>query len=112
MLDTELQLLQLAKVLEVLGLSNATLVVLDGLQEITKDRVRKLAIAITAKVACSLVNILGSPERTIRNINVDRQASAWLTNRRLGLYSDQSWPRKSKVWYLHCRDESTSIRPS
>ena len=91
-LDTELQLGQLAKILEILGLSDLARVlrVLDRLEEITEDSVRQLAVAITAEVASCLMNILRSPECAICNIDVDGQACAWLTNRRnrLGRVSD------------------------
>ena len=52
---------------------------------VTEDGVGQLSIAILAKVASSLVNILRGPEGTVGNINIDSQASAWLTNRGLRL---------------------------
>jgi hypothetical protein len=83
-LDTELQLGQLAKILKIFRLSDLAWVlrVLDGLKKITKNSVRQLAVAITAEVASGLMNILWCPESAIGNIDVDGQASAWLTNRR------------------------------
>jgi len=80
-LDTELQLGQLAQALEVLGLSQNTLVRFNWLQKIAEDGVGQLAIAFAAEVTGSLVNILRGPEGTVGNINIDSQASAWLTNR-------------------------------
>ena len=80
MLDTELQLGQLAQALEVFRLGQ-TLGGSNRLQEITEDGVRQLAIAFAAEVTSSLMNILRGPEGTVGNINIDSQASAWLTNR-------------------------------
>ena len=81
MLDTELKLGQLAQTLEVLRLGNEALGSLDWLQDITEDGVRQLAIALTAEVTSSLMNILRSPEGAVGNINIDSQARAWLANR-------------------------------
>jgi hypothetical protein len=64
---------------------NSSLGILDRLEEVTEDCVGQLTVAVTAEVAGSLVNILRGPEGTIGNINVESQASAWLTNRGLGL---------------------------
>jgi len=96
-LDTELKLGQLAEILEVLRLSDhSSLWILDRLQEITEDRVRKLTIALAAVVTSSLVNILGSPEGAVGNINVESQAGAWLTDRRLGL----GWVSENFYFYF------------
>lgn len=90
MLHTELKPSHLSEQLKVLSLGPlAGIHVLDRLDQITEDGVRQLAVAITAEVAGSLVNILGSPEGAIGNINVDGQASAWLTNGGLGLRACQ-----------------------
>ena len=114
MLDTELELGQLAQALEVLGLGHNTLVVLDRLQEITEDGVRQLAIAIAAEVASSLMNILRCPEGAVGNINVDSQASAWLANRRygLGVVSDILGLILKWEGNLHCTGEWMHRHPS
>lgn len=87
MLHSKLQLSQLTKILKVLGLSDLTgmLSVLDGLEKITEDGVRQLAVAVAAEVTSSLMHVLRSPEGTICNIDIECQASAWLTNRGLRL---------------------------
>lgn len=81
MLDDELQLGKLGKILEVLRLDPTTPTIGDGEKEVTEDGVGQVAVALMAVVASSLVNILGSPEGTIGNINIESQASAWSTNR-------------------------------
>jgi hypothetical protein len=83
MLNTELELGQLAKILEVLRLGNLSRVlrVLHRLEKVTEDSVGQLAVAVTAEVTSSLMNILGSPEGAIGNIDIESQAGAWLTNR-------------------------------
>jgi hypothetical protein len=86
-LHSKLQLSQLSKILKVLGLSDLTgmLGVLDGLEKITEDGVRQLAVTVAAEVASSLMDVLRSPEGTICNIDIECQASAWLTYRGLRL---------------------------
>jgi hypothetical protein len=86
-LHSKLQLSQLTKILKVFGLSDLTgmLSVLDGLEKITEDGVRQLAVAVAAEVTSSLMHVLRSPEGTICNIDIECQASAWLTNRGLRL---------------------------
>jgi hypothetical protein len=81
MLDSELELGHLSEQLEVLSLGPLALLISGRLDEITEDGVGQLAVAITAKVTSSLVDILGGPKGTIGYIDIDCQASAWLTNR-------------------------------
>lgn len=81
MLDSEPELSHLAEILEVLGLGDySSLGILDRLEQVTEEGVGQLTVAIMAEVACSLMNILGSPECAIGNIDVECQAGAWLTN--------------------------------
>jgi hypothetical protein len=90
MLNKELQLGHLSKVLEVFGLCD-TIAVLDRLQEIAEDSVRELAVAILAIVAGSLVQILRGPECAVGNINIESQTSAGSADRRLGLGIVSCW---------------------
>jgi hypothetical protein len=76
MLDVELELLHLLEHLEVLGLNRTTSAITLGHEEITKDAVLSAAVAILAEVASSLMNILGSPEGSVGNVNVDCKSGA------------------------------------
>ena len=107
MLDTELQLGQLSKILEVLRLSDLSgvLRILDGLEKITEDGVRQLAVAVAAEVASSLMDVLRSPEGTVCNINIECQASAWLTNRGLRLDGVSDDFCRLEFEHLHCKGE-------
>ena len=107
MLHSKLQLSQLSKILEILRLSDLAgmLRVLDGLEKITEDGVRQLAVAVAAEVASSLMDVLRSPEGTICNIDIERQASAWLTNRGLRLHEVSDDFGCLDFEHLHCRGE-------
>lgn len=85
MLDDELQLGKSRQVLEVLGLGPTTLSILNWEEKVTEDRVGQGTIALAAVVAGSLMNILGSPESAIGNIDVQGQTSTWSTNGSSGL---------------------------
>ena len=83
-LDSELQLAHLSKVLEVIRHGPAILVfdrTKDGAENIPISR----AVTLLEIVARSLMNILGSPEGTIGDIDVDGKTSAGGTNGGFGL---------------------------
>ncbi len=107
MLHSKLQLSQLSKILEVLRLSDLTGVtsVLDRLEKITENGVRQLAVTVAAEVASSLMDVLRSPEGTICNIDIECQASAWLTNRGLRLHEVNNDFGYLNLEHLHCRGE-------
>ena len=107
MFYSKLQLSQLSKILEILRLSDLAgmLSVLDGLEKITEDGVRQLAVAVAAEVASSLMDVLRSPEGTICNIDIECQASAWLTNRGLRLDEVSDDFGRLDFEHLHCRGE-------
>jgi hypothetical protein len=85
MLDTELELAQLRQVLKVLGLSNASIAIPNGLHETLKYTVIKLTVALITEVASSLMKVLGNPEGTVGDININGQTSARTAGRWLGL---------------------------
>jgi hypothetical protein len=89
MLDTELELAQLRQVLKVLGLANATIAIPDGLHETLEYTVIKLTVALITEVASSLMKVLGNPESTVGDININGQTGAMAAGGWLGLRRSQ-----------------------
>lgn len=80
MLDIELELYHFAQVFEVLGHGYITSLVLNRSHEIAEDIIAQTAVSILAQVSCRLMEILGSPERAIRNVNIDSEAGCCTSN--------------------------------
>jgi hypothetical protein len=97
MLDTELELAQLRQVLKVLRLANASIAIPNGLHETLKHTVIKLTVALITEVASSLMKVLGDPEGTIGDINIDGQTGARAAGGWLGLRRSQQMQKSTSA---------------
>lgn len=80
MLDIELELYHLAQGFEVRGHGYITILVFNRSHEVAEDIIAETAVAILAQVSRRLMEILGSPKCTIRNVNIDGEASCCTSN--------------------------------
>jgi hypothetical protein len=80
MLDIELELYHLAQVFEIWRHGYVTILVFNWSHEVAEDIIAETAVAILAQVSCCLMKILGSPKCTIRNVNIDGEASCCTSN--------------------------------